>query len=137
APSSSSRGPPPTASSTPCWPPWPCPAEPDVLPVPTRRLAVVAALGALAVVAADSVVAFWVVNGLLVAVAVLDWSLTPAAGRVEVRRDVSEAVPLGGRATLTWRVRNPTERAVSVVVADELAPSLRPTRRRFEARVPA
>lgn len=108
-----------------------------MLPVPTRRLAVVAALGALAVVAADTIVAFWVVNGLLVALAVLDWTLTPAAGRVEVHRDVPEAVPLGGRVGLTWRVRNPTERALSVVVADELAPSLRPSRRRFEARVPA
>jgi uncharacterized protein (DUF58 family) len=108
-----------------------------VLPVPTRRLAVVAALGALAVVAADSVAAFWVLNALLVAVAVADWALTPPVGRVEVRREVPEAVPLGGRITLTWRVRNTSDRALSVVVADELAPSLRPSRRRFEARIPA
>ena len=61
-----------------------------MLPVPTRRLALVAAVGALAVVAADSVVAFWLVNATLVALAVLDWALTPKASLLEVRREVPE-----------------------------------------------
>src|SRR5690606_17343851 len=45
-------------------------------------------------------------------------------------------VPLGGEVSLMWRVRNPTGRKLRVVVSDELAPSLRPRRRSFEATVP-
>ena len=88
-----------------------------MLPVPTRRLAVVALVAVVAIVAADTKVAFWLVNGILAGLVVVDWALAPRVSRLEVQREVPEAVPLGGEVSLMWRVRNPTGRKLRVVVS--------------------
>lgn len=106
------------------------------MPVPTRRLAAVALVGALAIALADHASAFWLVNALLVAVAVADWSLTPRPDVVGVSRTMPEVLPLDGTGTVTWRVRNPLARPVRVAIADELAPSLRASSRGLDAVVP-
>lgn len=107
------------------------------MPLPTRRLAALAALAAAAIVLADHALAFWLVNALLAGVAAVDWALTVRPERIEVARDLPEVLPLGGTGTVTWRVRNPTGSAVRVAVADELAPSLRPSGRGLDVVVPA
>ena len=108
-----------------------------MLPVPTRRLAVVALIGAVAVLLADDLAGLVVVDALLVALFALDWALAPRPGSLEVQRWAPEVLPLGGHGEVRWTVRNPGSRPVRAVVADELAPSLRASRRRFEATVPA
>jgi uncharacterized protein (DUF58 family) len=107
------------------------------VPLPTRRLAALAAIAALAVLLADEALAFWLVNALLLAVAVADGVLAVGPDRIEVRRDIPEVLPLGGSGTVTWRVTNPSGTAVRVALADELAPSLRPSGRGLDAVVPA
>ncbi len=107
------------------------------MPVPTRRLALVAALAAVVLVAFGSPWVFLAVNAALVLVAALDAVASPADGCVEVERDLPEVVTLGQRLTLTWRVHNRGSRPVVVAVADELAPSLAARQRRFRLRLAA
>ena len=108
--------------------------------VPTRRLALVAALASLVVLGlpGDGVlVPLVVVNAVLLVVAVLDVAAAPSPGRLEVRRSLPPAVTLGAEAEIDWTVRNPTRRSLRIAIADELAPSLRAETRRAAARVPA
>jgi hypothetical protein len=74
--------------------------------VPTRRLAVLAALAAVAVLVLGSETGFWLVNGALVTVAVLDGLLAPPPASVRIERELPEVVTLGARAPLTWTVTN-------------------------------
>jgi uncharacterized protein (DUF58 family) len=108
------------------------------MPVPTRRLALVAVGVALArLVLPDDLPGGWVPLALLVlAVGVVDWVLAVAPALVEVERSVPAVVPLGGEAELRWRVTNRARRRVRAHVADELAPSLRVARRRFVVDLP-
>jgi uncharacterized protein (DUF58 family) len=105
------------------------------MPVPTRRLAVVAGVAAVVLVAFGSPMLFLGVNAVLVLVAVLDALAAPPDEAVAVERDLPEAVTLGQRVPLTWRVRNRSGRAVRLAVADELAPSLGAGERRFRLRL--
>lgn len=107
------------------------------MPVPTRRLAAVLALGAavVALVPGSGWVTLAVVNGLVLLTAVVDGLLAPSPRVVEVRRDLPGVVPLGATATVTWHVRSRLRRRVGVLVADELAPSLRAGDRRFRVRL--
>jgi uncharacterized protein (DUF58 family) len=105
------------------------------MPVPTRRLAVVAGVAAVVLVAFGSPMLFLGVNAVLVLVAVLDALAAPPDEAVVVERDLPEAVTLGQRVPLTWRVRNRSGRAVRLAVADELAPSLGAGERRFRLRL--
>ena len=109
------------------------------MPVPTARLAVVAALGALvvAVVPGPIAVRLLVVDGVLLAAAVLDGLLAPRGGSLRVERELPAVVTLGSSGTVTWRVRSDVDRPVRVQVADELAPSLGADTRRFRGVVPA
>ena len=108
------------------------------MPVPTRRLALVAlALAAVRLVLPDQVpggslllVAFVVAAGLL------DWAVAVAPSDVVVERAVPAVVGLGAEADLRWRVTNRSRRRVRAHVADELAPSLRAGRRRFTVDLP-
>ncbi|MCC5952301.1 MAG: DUF58 domain-containing protein [Acidimicrobiia bacterium] len=100
------------------------------MPVPTARLAVVAAVAAVVVFLADSPVGLLLVNSLLVAAVMVEWVRTVPPGRLGVRRHVAEVVPLGGTATVAWEVTNPTGHSVRVDIADELAPSLGASTRR-------
>lgn len=108
-------------------------------PVPTRRLAVLAAALSAVVLLFPlrPLVTLVLVNALLAAVAVGDWALAPRAGSIGVERRLPGVVPLGAEAELSWRVRNPTPRRLKVALADELAPSLSATSRRAHLTVPA
>jgi uncharacterized protein (DUF58 family) len=107
-------------------------------PVPTARLAVVAA--ALAVVVAvfpgGSTTGLVVCNAALLVVALVDWRLAPPPASIAIERDAPGVVSLDERATVRWTVVNPLGRPLRVSFADQLAPSLRASRRRIALRVP-
>lgn len=107
--------------------------------VPTRRLAAVAGLGALVALVIPGGGLSWllVVNGSLLLLVALDAALAPRPGDLTVARDMPPAITLGQSGEVTWTVRNPRRRPVRVGLADELAPSLRPTTRRVVATVAA
>jgi len=117
------------------------------LPVPTWRLVVAAGVGSLAVllVPVRPPLGLWVVNGVLLVAAVVDWLLAVRPGELEVERDLPGIVPLGAEARVVWRVAHggrggrwsPGGRGVRVRLADELAPSLRAVTRRARVVVPA
>jgi uncharacterized protein (DUF58 family) len=107
------------------------------MPIPTRRLAGVAALASIAVLIVDGAVGFWIVNAVLVVVALVDWALAPSPTVVDIERVLPEVVQLGATDEVRWRVTNPSRRRLRVGFADELAPSLRPGARRARVRVPA
>ena len=107
------------------------------MPVPTRRLAAVLAVASLAVLAlpGDPLVTLLVVDGLILLVALIDLLLAPAPSSIEVARDLPGVVSLGAEATVAWRLRCRSRRRVPVLVADELAPSLRAGDRRVRVRL--
>ncbi|MGI8758527.1 MAG: DUF58 domain-containing protein [Acidimicrobiales bacterium] len=94
--------------------------------VPTRRFALIAL--ALCVpllfVPLSVPAALLVVNGVLLVVAVADWSRAAPPTSLGVERDLPAVVTMGAEAEVVWRVRNPTPHRVVVALADELAPSL-------------
>jgi uncharacterized protein (DUF58 family) len=109
------------------------------MPVPTWRLALAAAGGAVVVLVAPvrPATALLVVNLGLLAVAVADWLAAPRAARLGVARSVAHAVALETEDEIAWTVTNPTGRALALRLADQLPPSLRAARRRVALRVPA
>jgi uncharacterized protein (DUF58 family) len=107
------------------------------VPVPTRRLALVALVAAAAVVALDSVLGFLLVEGALVAVALVDWALAARPSSIGIERTVPEILGLGAEAEVSWEVLNPTGRAQHLAFSDELAPSLGAGSRRARVTVPA
>jgi len=109
-----------------------------LIPVPTRRLAAIAALASLLVLAApvSPLAALLVVDGLLLVVAIVDAVLAPSPATVSVEREMPGVVPLGRQAPMRWRVGNPTDRPLRARLADELAPSLRAGSRRAAVTVP-
>ncbi len=109
------------------------------MPVPLRRLALVVAAGALAVLAVpgDAGVVLAAVNGLILLAAVLDFARAPKPARLGVERDLPAVVGLDTSAVVRWRVSSPSRRPLRVRLADELAPSLRADSRRAAVVVPA
>jgi len=110
------------------------------VPLPTRRLAAVAALlaGALLVLPGDAVrLPLLVANGVLLVVALVDALLAVDPRTLEIERELPPVVVLRTPAEVRWSVRNPTGRTVRVALADELAPSLQADDRRFHGVVPA
>jgi len=107
------------------------------MPVPTRRLAIVAAVASLLVLAAPAPesAAFWV-NVVLLVVTAVDWARAVPPATVGIERSLPGVVPLGAEAEVVWTVRNPRARVLRVAVADELAPSLRPGTRRARLTLP-
>jgi uncharacterized protein (DUF58 family) len=106
---------------------------------PTWRLAVLAALAGVVVVALPGAAwqAWLLLNGVLVAATVVDGLRAPSPQRLEVERDLPAVVALDGTATISWRVRAPDARRVlRVRLSDELAPSLRAEGRRATVTVP-
>ena len=95
-----------------------------MIPVPTRRLAVVAlVLAAVRLVLPDDLPGGLVaLNAALVVVALADWAVAVRPGAVRVERVVAAVVPLGAEAPVQWRLTNTTDRPVRCHVADELAP---------------
>jgi uncharacterized protein (DUF58 family) len=114
-----------------------------LLPVPTWRLAALAAVASLAVLTLPLRPPFGLllVDGVLLAAAVADWLLATRPEELEVAREGPGIVPLGGEGQVVWRVANRqgrhAGRAVRVRLADELAPSLGATTRRARLVVPA
>jgi uncharacterized protein (DUF58 family) len=106
--------------------------------VPTRRLAIAAALASLVALAVPGSELEWllVVNGALVLIALLDSRVGPSPAALEVSRRLPAAITLGAESDLTWTIRNPSSRKIKVGLADELAPSLRATTRRARGRIP-
>ena len=102
------------------------------MPVPTRRLAFVAAVVALVLVVVPGSVGtrLLVGNAVVVGLALVDWLLAPAPRRIGFERELPAVLALGQPGTVEWRVRNPLDRTLRVAVADELAPSLRAGTRR-------
>lgn len=107
------------------------------MPVPTGRLAAVAAVASLAVLGFAPPWGLLTVDGALVLLALVDWWLAARPAALRVERDWPGTLRLDARSTVTWRVTNPTGRPVHVALADELAPSLRAGHRRARLRVPA
>ena len=108
------------------------------MPVPTWRLAAVAAAAALLVWAApDSGLALLLINGTLLLAFLADWMLAPSPKRFTVTRDVPGVVGLNTPTAVEWSVRNPSNRRVRVRIADALMPSLGAEDRRASLRVPA
>jgi uncharacterized protein (DUF58 family) len=108
------------------------------MPVPTRRLAmlfVVSAL-ALALTTTPQPATWLVVSAILVGLVVADFALAVRPRTIEMRREVPAVIALGAPASIRWSLRNPTYRPASVVFADELAPSLGAPRRRVRVRLP-
>src|SRR5688572_27232507 len=103
-------------------------------PVPTRRTALLAVAVALVVLLLP-IDGLWRVlllaNLALLGVVLLDVALAVDPRRLPIQRDLPPVIALRGRAELTWRVRNPTDRTLRVALADELAPSLRASTRRL------
>ncbi len=112
-------------------------AAPLSLPVPTARFVLgLVAVAGLCFVAPSPLAVLIVGDLVLLALAVADAALAPRPSVVTVARELPAIVGLGAEATVTWRIGNPTSRALSVQVADELAPSLQAGRRRLFLRVP-
>jgi uncharacterized protein (DUF58 family) len=105
---------------------------------PTRRLAAVAVVAAVVVLAApvDGLAWVLIVAAGIALVGLLDAALAPSPATLPVHRDLPGAVTLGAEAEVSWTVHNPTGRGLLVALADELAPSLRADTRRAMARVP-
>ena len=111
-----------------------------MVPVPTRRTALVAAALAVVVLLLPVDGLLWVlaaVNGALALVVLADAALAVDPARLGLRRELPPVIALGGSGELGWVVRNPTERTVRVSMADELPPSLRAGTRRLRGSIPA
>ncbi|MGZ4710416.1 MAG: DUF58 domain-containing protein [Acidimicrobiales bacterium] len=107
------------------------------MPIPTRRLALVALVSAVAVVAIDRVVGVLLVAGVLVGLALVDWALAVRPSVIGIERTLPEVLGLGAEAEISWEVANPTGRTQHVAFSDELAPSLSAGTRRARVEVPA
>ncbi len=108
-----------------------------MLPVPTRRLALTAALAALVVLALPVDRRLLLVDGVLLVAAIVDWVLAPRPDRVTVTRELPGVLALGGTGEVVWRLTNPVGRRLRVALADDLAPSLRSATRRVRVTIPA
>ena len=108
------------------------------MPVPTRRLAWLFALSAIALALSGSPQpeTWIVVVSVLSALAIVDLVLAVSPRIIEVRREVPAVIALGTPATIKWSLRNPTRRPAVVTFADELAPSLGAAMRRVRMRMP-
>ncbi len=110
------------------------------MPVPTRRLAVVAlALAAVRLLLPDAPFpqGLLTLDGLLLLVAVADWALAPPPARIGVTRTMPLVRTIDEPGEITWQLTNPTGRRVQVGFADELAPSLHASIRRADVSIPA
>ncbi|UDY37139.1 DUF58 domain-containing protein [Dermatobacter hominis] len=113
--------------------------------LPTRRLALVAALLAVAMLAfpltgaADDLPIGWAVvavTAVLVAIGLLDGLLGTNPRQLVLERRHPPVIEVGREGTITWVIRSDARRRLRVRVADELAPSLHAAARRFDLVVP-
>ena len=109
------------------------------MPLPTRRLALLAVGAAAALIGLrlSSPVAVVVCAGAVVALWLCDAFLAVSPRRIHVTRTLPYTVPLFGHAEGAWELHNPTNRAAHLAWADSLAPSLGVLPRRRAAVIPA
>ncbi|MEX2293669.1 MAG: DUF58 domain-containing protein [Acidimicrobiales bacterium] len=108
--------------------------------VPTRRLALVAAVVGLVALVLPGAGLLWplvALDLLLIIVAVADAVAAVDPMRLAVQRDLPPVLVLGSAGEVTWTIGNPTERRLRIALADQLAPSLNASTRRLVASVPA
>jgi len=99
----------------------------------------VAALLALVALALPGRAVAWPVlllDGGLVLLALIDVARAVDPAALEVSRELPPVLVLRGDGEVRWSIRNPTGRRVRVALADQLAPSLRPSTRRLHGTVP-
>jgi uncharacterized protein (DUF58 family) len=106
------------------------------LPVPTRRLAALVAASIVVLLVVGDAATLLAVEALLVVAVLVDLVLAVSPKAVDVERDLPASAVLEATSAMRWRVEHPRGRGVTVAVADQLAPSLRPTTRRFRVRIP-
>jgi uncharacterized protein (DUF58 family) len=109
------------------------------MPLPTWRLAALAAVGSLAVLAAvpAPLAALLVVNAAVLLVAVVDGWRAGSPSAFTVRREVPGVLRMEAPAALRWEVGSRVGGPRRVHLADALAPSLRAEDRRTSLLVPA
>ncbi len=94
-------------------------------PVPTRRLAIAAAvLSVITALVFSPPGGFLIAYGLLAVLALADWALTPAPSMVRVKRSLPASMSLGETGTVSWDVFNPSSRRARIALSDEFPPSL-------------
>lgn len=76
------------------------------------------------------------INGVLLIATLVDALLAVDPSRLEIDREVPSVLVLGSSGEVRWHVRNPATRAITVALADQLAPSLGADTRRLRRRVP-
>jgi len=106
-----------------------------VLPVPTLRAAAVVAVGAVVSGVGPDAIGVVLPLVLVAVVLVVDAWLAPAPWSIQVARQLPGVLPLDADGEVVWTIGNPTDRAVTVAIADELAPSLGADRRRVQVTV--
>ena len=77
-----------------------------------------------------------VLGGIVLLAGLADFFLAVDPQHLDIERDMSPSLPLGETMPIRWRLRNPTNRAMNVAVADEFAPSLGASSRRAHVEVP-
>lgn len=107
-------------------------------PLLTSRFAALIVLAAVnvAVLPIPHPVALIVFMCALVALAVVDWILTPSPDVIDIKREVPTMLTLRSTGDITWTIRNTINRSQWVSFSDDLAPSMQASRRRFRVRVP-
>jgi uncharacterized protein (DUF58 family) len=96
----------------------------------------VAALVVLALPGAGLLWPLVLVDGLLLATALVDAWLAVDPARLHVERDLPPVLVLRASGEVRWTVQNPTDRRLQVSLADELAPSLGASTRRLRGALP-
>jgi uncharacterized protein (DUF58 family) len=109
--------------------------------LPTRRLAIVAAVLAVVLLAypgsqVDVAVTVLALAAALVLLALVDAAVGTSPRQLLVGRTHPPVVVAGREATVTWELRSESRRTLRVSLADDLAPSLRARVRRLVAKVP-
>ncbi len=108
-------------------------------PVPTRRLAVVAAMGALLALVLPGrglLAPLLVLDVMLVGLALVDALLAVDPNGLQVERSLPPVLVLRGEGEVCWTLWNPSARRLRVSLADDLAPSLAASTRRLHGVVP-
>jgi uncharacterized protein (DUF58 family) len=108
-----------------------------VLPVPTVRTAAAFVGAALVSGFGPAVIGVWPPIVLVALLMVVDGYLAPAPWTVGFSRELPPVLPLDGVGEIVWRLQNPSERRLTVAIADELAPSLGAASRRVSTTLPA
>ncbi len=110
--------------------------------LPTRRAAIVALVAAVGLLGyRGAPVAPWAaalaVTALVVLAALADALLGTTPAQIVLQRRHAPVVVAGRESTIEWSVRSESSRRLTVHLADQLAPSLRASARRFRIRAPA